>query len=312
MRRALPSLVAISILLVAGYIYRIEVSTTVRQVYSLAFPCSVPLTYSLGEIDPRFGISSEEVRASLMRAESVWESELDRDLFKHREDGGTILVHFVYDDRQATLEKLRSLGLVIANNKASYDELTTEYKKLRASYDARAAQFASHNTQFKSDLAAYEAEVQRVNARGGARGTEYARLQAEKRSLDTRYAALLSTEQQLRAEVKNLNEMVATINTLAARVNQNAANYNDTADDHGEEFEEAAYRSRAGEVTITVYEYDTRTRLERVLAHELGHALGLDHVEGEASIMYRLNQSPNREATPEDIAELNRVCRVRA
>lgn len=310
MRRALPSLIALLILLGAGFIYRTELFTTVRQLYALALPCSIPLTYSIGEIDERFDISKAEVRTTLEGAEQVWEGEIHRNLFQYVESGGDVVVSFVYDDRQATYEKLRSLGLVITSNKESYDDLNAQYKQQRAAYDARAAAFDAQNAQFKTDAEAYEAEVKRVNARGGARGAEYDRLQAEKQSLDTRHAALVQLEQQLNAEVKNLNEMVATLNGLAAKVNASADRYNTTASGQQEEFEEAVYRSRAGSATITVYEFDTRTRLERVLAHELGHALGLEHVSGATSIMYRLNQGSNLDATPEDIAALQRVCRI--
>lgn len=310
MGRWIPTLIVLAIALGAGYVYHAEVLTAARQLYALALPCTMPITYSLGSIDPRFGISSSSLLAALSASEAVWESELDRELFRYTESGGQVMVHFMYDDRQATFDKLRSLGVVVTNTKASYDEAEAEYQRLRAAYEVKRQQFDAANEAFKRDVAAYEAEVKRVNARGGARGEEYARLQAQKAALDSQHASLLASEKALNAEVASLNGMVTTLNRLAARVNEGASAYNETAGGSHEEFEEAEYRSAAGEAAITVYEFDTRARLERVLAHELGHALGLDHVEGEASIMYRLNQSANQEATAEDIAELNRACRI--
>ncbi len=312
MWRALPTLILLGITLGAGYVYRAEIFTTARQLYALALPCTVPITYSIGTIDSRFDMATSSLVAALETAEGVWETKHDRALFRYAEEGGVVKVNLVYDDRQATFEKLRSLGVVISNTKASYEEAETEYRRLRAAYQSKRQQFEVQNEAFRSDVAAYEAEVRRVNARGGARGEEYAQLQAQKAALDSRHTALLASEKSLNAEVASLNDMVATLNRLAARVNADASVYNDTADDNGEEFEEAEYKSAAGKAEINVYEFDTRARLERVLAHELGHALGLDHVEGEASIMYRLNQSGNKEATAEDIAEMHRVCRIKA
>jgi predicted Zn-dependent protease len=62
---------------------------------------------------------------------------------------------------------------------------------------------------------------------------------------------------------------------------------------------------------INIYEFDSRTALLRVLAHEFGHALGLDHNDNEQSIMHYLNSSTNLKPTKEDLAALREVCATR-
>ena len=53
-----------------------------------------------------------------------------------------------------------------------------------------------------------------------------------------------------------------------------------------------------------------RLKLVRLLAHEMGHAVGIDHVGDPEAVMYKLNMGENLTATATDLAELNKVCRA--
>jgi hypothetical protein len=77
------------------------------------------------------------------------------------------------------------------------------------------------------------------------------------------------------------------------------------------EIQEGRYVSDQEGTRIYVYGFKNKTELMRVLTHEFGHALGLDHVAIPDSIMYASIAGTNLALTPEDKAELARACSAR-
>jgi predicted Zn-dependent protease len=118
-----------------------------------------------------------------------------------------------------------------------------------------------------------------------------------------------------------LNNEASAINTLTGQMkilldkrNAGAEEYNKIAEEYnkkyngGLEFNQAEYTGKE----INVYQFGNKKDLILAITHELGHALGMGHVDNPKSIMYYItgiNAETNPAPTAEDLAELNKVCR---
>jgi hypothetical protein len=148
----------------------------------------------------------------------------------------------------------------------------------------------------------------------------YDTLKAKYTALQTEYLAAkndyeLSKQEATRIKINEIvdeiNALVVVLNRLAGTLNISVDTYNTVNVTRGESFEEGVYMSDGSSRHIDIYEFSTRTKLVRVLAHELGHALGLDHVADPKAIMYKLNQSNSLILAPADLAELKAKCGVK-
>ena len=74
--------------------------------------------------------------------------------------------------------------------------------------------------------------------------------------------------------------------------------------------EEGVYFFEDGKKEIDIYEFSSREKLIRVLAHEFGHALGLEHLDNPKAIMYYLNEGTNEKLTTDDLTALKQKCRL--
>jgi predicted Zn-dependent protease len=260
-------LILITIMLIAG-IYWIQPSS-----------CNEPVTYHIGSIDPKFGLTNQEVAGAISTAASVWAKASSRDLFRE-EPQGSVEINLVYDYRQAAADKLKKISGNIDNTKGSYDALKMHIESLDA--------------EFKN---------------GGEPEEVYQRLKSEKESLDYWHNDLQLRAEELKNIIDTLNSMVVVINGIASNLNLDVVNYNNAGDVLGKEFNEGLYEKMNNRQTITIFHFNNHDRLVRVLAHELGHALGLEHINNPQGLMYRLNQSEALELAPEDIAALKARCR---
>lgn len=269
-------------------------------------PCSQPIAYSIGIIDPRFGLTTSTILGDIEKAGTIWSGTMKKSLFKY-DPKGALKINFIYDNRQAATDKLKELGYHISNDRASYDSLKSKYDLLKSQVKTKQASLDSQTANFNAKSDAYEAEVKRWNEQGGVTPDIAARLNKESTALAAERDRLKQAIDDYNQQAAQLNDMVTVVNGLAKSLNIVADQAN-VVSGNGKEFEEGEYVVDKNGKEINIYEFDTEKRLIRVLAHEFGHALGLDHVDDPNAIMYYLNQDTTDSLSDTDVKQLTTLC----
>lgn len=308
--KAIKIFIPIIFLAATVYFFRTPLFNLWIQLRTTYLPCAQPIGYTLSSFDAKFGISKSQFLSALDKAEQIWEKPIGKQLFVN-EPNGNLKINLIFDYRQEATIKLRKLGLTVNDDRASYDALKLKYKALETDYAKKSTLFKSQLNTFENHKNEYEAKVTYWNDRGGATPKAYEQLNQEKAALDAELVALNKLQDGLNAAVDNINAMIAVLNRLASALNIDAGLYNQTSQSRGQEFEEGLYTSGPDGQKIDIYQFDSTDKLVRVLAHELGHALGLDHLDNPKAIMYRLNQGANAKLTADDLAALKTLCKVK-
>jgi len=272
-------------------------------------PCAQPIPYSLGFFDPRFGISTTTFLADVSGAAGVWNKIEGKKLFEFSSSTEGFSVNLLYDDRQQTTNLLNAKKTDIGGGKAEYSAVKAKYDSLKNSYASAKSAYDKLLEEVNAEQENYNRQVNQWNKKGGAPENEYSKLEQQRASLNSLISQLNAARSSLNSLADQINTTVATLNGLAQDVNAQVQTYNSVVRQTGEEFNEGEYIVDESGERINIYQFDTKEKLVRLLEHELGHALGLDHVSDPNAIMYRLNSGKGTALTADDIKELQKICK---
>jgi len=303
-------ILAILLFLGFGYYYREDAGRFLQDFLNQLQPCQRPITYSIANLDSRFGLTKAELLNEIKQVEKIWELPINKQLFEYSPTGD-LKINFIYDYRQKATDALRKMGIAISDDRSTYDALKAKYDLLVASYNKEKARIETMIAAYNADKSVLEKDVNYWNNRGGAPKAEYDVLEQKRVNLNNQVTIINQAEKSLNELVDTINSAEIVLNKLIATLNLQVNTYNAVGSSAGKTFNEGEYVSDANGMAINIFQFNDANKLVRVLAHELGHALGLGHIDNPKAIMYYLNEGMNEKLTADDLAALKKACGIK-
>jgi len=267
-------------------------------------PASCQAKYRIGTLDPRFGITREEFRHAIEDASSAW--AIDQKLFAY-DPKGKLRINLVYDTRQKITQHVIAVRAGISARMKEADSIEDRILPLKAKFHVLEVSYSDQLASYERARDSFDQEAQRSKSNGGATETEFQNLSGKRQSLRNQHALLEAKRLDLNRSTDDVNELVRKHNALLVRANGEASALNSSGS-IGVQFEEGIYIRAGGKEWIDIFQFENKDSLRVILAHELGHALGMKHNANPSSIMSPLIHTDRLALTTEDEDGLKAVC----
>jgi peptidoglycan hydrolase CwlO-like protein len=259
----MKKLIALSVVLALSAVCYLNRTALVAEANQILFisPCDSPKTFRIGTIDPRFGISKEELISDAEEAGDAWKNDSGMVLLKY-DPNANMPINMVYDQRQSLNSQINTLNNQVSEQKSSLKPEISEY-------DQKVAAFKQQSDDLNT-------QIQYWNSKGGAPQDTYTKLTAQQQSLQQQAS-------QLQQMATQLNQSTDQYNSQIQQLNQKVDTFNTVLTSTPEEGE---YTRDGTNEEIDIYITNSQRELIHTLAHEMGHSLGLGHNSNPNSIMY--------------------------
>ncbi|WP_445666058.1 matrixin family metalloprotease [Fodinibius sp. AD559] len=271
-------------------------------------PCQEPLTYQLADIDSRFDITQKQLAKIMDEVEQLWESAINKDLINLSPDG-EVALNLVYSEEQKQTDAERQFSDRITAKEQQVSTVEREYKRLSKRYEESEEDVRQTLDKYNSKISAYNQLAKEWDGREATSKviakfkTLEQEISALEVSLKQKKQKLSSLREQTNAKTERLNNLIKEHNSLIAEYNSRFSK--------PRKFDQGRFVKHGDNQAINIYQFGNRAQLKTVLAHEVGHALGLDHVDNPKSIMHNMmaeQNMANLQLTNEDISALKKQC----
>jgi len=247
-----------------------------------------PLHYRIADIDPRFNLDTQQVLELTQQAAKIWEKETGQQHFIY-DPQAEFTINLVFDERQQrSAERVQNLDQ-LKQQQGQWEQQNQQLQQFKDEVQKTTSLIASKQSQLTAQFQQYNVDVQRFNQMRSS-SKELAE------QLSQRQKALQQQSAMLQQEIQVHNQKTQQLNRDIQKLNQNNKQLVASAHQFNQTFQPRLFhKGHFNGKQIYIYEFSSKNDLRLTLAHEFGHALGLEHTNDPTSLMYPIIQQQNLE-----------------
>lgn len=244
----------------------------------ITHPLDTRLRYRIAEVDPRFKLSVEQVRAISQQATQVWKDGTGKDYFVY-DPNAQLAIHLIYDERQYESEQRREHLSRLETNQQQWLNKKKQLDQIEQEVLQNKQILEQKQLQLDQQIQYYNQERQ-IAQRSPSSSVNAEYFQQRQQHLQQNVEQLQQEIGQYNQKISQLNQQIDELNALDQQLNASVKQYKQRFQPHL--FHKGLFNGKK----ILIYEFESEDDLRLTLAHELGHALGLQHTDDPHALMH--------------------------